>query len=204
MLRCFTENKRKLWSADSGRWKASGSPESLGFVLCAPWMSLQSVGPANWQTGSVIHSWQIYHYRLTQSLVIICQISFKFNWHTVQEKKKQLIILQSFKPDSYTLCQTVWFCDGKAIYRALVSTWVQGDAACFVFNVAVLCCDAGALQRDICPITAQRCPPCNQRKYFLNVTYGRSLWTREYFCEVFLGYGLKPEVRATWAESACD
>lgn len=108
----------------------------------------------------------------------------------MQEKNKQLkIVSQSFKPDSYTLCQTEWFCDGKAIYRALVSTWVQGDAACFVFNVAVLRCDAGALQRDICSITAQRCPPCNQRKHFLSVTYGRSLWTREYFCEVFLGYG---------------
>lgn len=45
-----------------------------------------------------------------------------------------------------TLCKAIWFGDGKAIHRALVPTWVQGDAACLVFNVAVLSSDAGALQ----------------------------------------------------------
>lgn len=56
--------------------------------------------------------------------------------------------------DSPTLCQAIRFGDGEAIYGALVPTWIQGDAACFVFNVAVLGCDAGALQGDVCPLTA--------------------------------------------------
>lgn len=60
----------------------------------------------------------------------------------------------------------MWFSDGKAIDRALVSTWVQSDAACVVLNVTVLGRDAGALQGDVCPFAAQRCPPCNQRKHF--------------------------------------
>lgn len=72
-----------------------------------------------------------------------------------------------------TLSQSMWFSDGKAIDRALVSTWVQGDAACVVLNVAVLGRDAGALQSDVCPFAAQCCPPCNQRKHFPTVTYPR-------------------------------
>lgn len=60
------------------------------------------------------------------------------------------------------LCQTMGLGDGQAIYGALVSTWVQGDAACLVFNVAVLSCDAIALQRDICHPTAQRGSPFQQ------------------------------------------
>lgn len=72
-----------------------------------------------------------------------------------------------------TLSQSMWFSDGKAIDSALVSTRVQGNAACVVLNVAVLCCDAGAQQRDVCPFAAQRCPPCNQRKHFPTVTYPR-------------------------------
>lgn len=81
------------------------------------------------------------------------------------------------------------FGDGKSIHRALVSTWVQGDAACFVFNVAVLSCDAVALQRDVCLAAAQRGSPCNKRKHFLSARYRR--FTCEYFGEVFLGCGLR-------------
>ena len=83
------------------------------------------------------------------------------------------------------------FGDGKAIYRALVSTWVQGDAACLVLNVAVLSCDAVALQRDVCLAAAQRGSPCNKRKHFLRVSYRRSMRTCEYFREVFLGCSSK-------------
>lgn len=43
------------------------------------------------------------------------------------------------------------FGDGKAVHRALVSTWVQGDAACLVVDVAMLSRDAEALQRDVGP-----------------------------------------------------
>lgn len=91
------------------------------------------------------------------------------------------------------MCQAKGFGDGKAIYRARVSTWVQGDAACLVFNVAMLSCDAGALQGDICPVTAQRGSPCNNTKHFLSVSYWRYVWIYEYF-EVFLGCGSKPEM----------
>lgn len=62
------------------------------------------------------------------------------------------------------LCQAIGFGDGKAIYGALVSTWVQGDAASLVFNVAVLSCDTVALQWDICPLAAQCGPPFQQWK----------------------------------------
>lgn len=82
-----------------------------------------------------------------------------------------------------TLCQTVRFGDWKAVHSALVSTWVKGDAACIVFNEAVLSSDARSLQRDICHATAQCCPPCNHSKTFSQ----RHLQDREYFCEVFLG-----------------
>lgn len=54
-----------------------------------------------------------------------------------------------------TLCEAIRIGDGEAIDGALVSTWVQGDVVCLVFDVAVLRGDAGALQRDICHSTAQ-------------------------------------------------
>lgn len=68
------------------------------------------------------------------------------------------------KAQHASLSQSMWFSDGKAIDSALVSTRVQGNAACVVLNVAVLCCDAGAQQRDVCPFAAQRCPPFQQRQ----------------------------------------
>lgn len=83
----------------------------------------------------------------------------------MQEKKKPFTTTAS---EIATLCQAVGFGDRKAIYRALVSTWIQGDAACFVFNVAVQSCDTVALQRDVCPLTAQRGSPCNKRKQHQN------------------------------------
>lgn len=65
--------------------------------------------------------------------------------------KKKSLQCQSFKHVTvFTLWQAIGFGDGKSICRALVSTWVQGDAACLVFNIAVLSCNAGALQWDIC------------------------------------------------------
>lgn len=60
------------------------------------------------------------------------------------------------------LSQAIGFGDGKAIDRALASTWVQRDAACLVFDVAVLICDAQALQRYVCGPAAQRVPPFQQ------------------------------------------
>lgn len=83
-----------------------------------------------------------------------------------------------------TLSQAVRFGDGQSVHRALVPTRVQSDAACFVFDVGVLSCDGGALQRDICPVAAQRGPPCNQRN-ILSASLTGDSW--EYFGEVFLG-----------------
>lgn len=68
---------------------------------------------------------------------------------------------------SSTLCEAIGFADGKPIDGALVPTWIQSDTARFVVDVAVLGRDAGALQRDVCPLAAQRGPPCNKRKHFL-------------------------------------
>lgn len=65
-----------------------------------------------------------------------------------------------------TLCEAVGFSDGESVHRALVSTWVQGDAARLVLDVAVMKGDTRTLQGDICPIAAQSCSPCKDRKTF--------------------------------------
>lgn len=101
--------------------------------------------------------------------------------HQRRRSKKQsqftlLMICEKLGPNvqnGSTLSQSMWFGDGKAVGRALVSTGVQDDAAGVVLDVAVLGGDAGALQGDVCPFAAQRCPPCKQRKHFPTVTCPR-------------------------------